>query len=196
MNIPLINESVTNLLAELGLDASASSCSLVSLANANNRYLKELKLNLAAVLGSSNLKRKEALLLALSVAVNEKNNILIQAFENLSLKDGASIDEIGETHACVSLMNVNNVVYRFRHFMGANEYYNNHPLGLRMGLMLNPILGKALFELMSLVISAVNGCEKCVTSHEQSVKSQNVSEASIYDAIRLGAVVKGLCTVF
>ena len=92
-------------------------------------------------------------------------------------------------------MNVNNVVYRFRHFMGNNEYYNNHPLGLRMGLMLNPVLGKPLFELMSLVLSAVNGCERCVTSHEQSVKTHQVTEAAIYDAIRLGGVIKGLTTV-
>jgi alkyl hydroperoxide reductase subunit D len=79
--------------------------------------------------------------------------------------------------------------------MGNHEYYNNHPLGLRMGLMLNPTLGKPLFELISLVISAVNGCERCVTSHEQSVRGLDVSEAVVYDAIRLGGVIKGLCAV-
>ena len=92
--------------------------------------------------------------------MNEKNNILITAFEKLSEKEGATIEEIAETHACASLMSVNNIFYRFRHFMHENEFYNKQPLGLRMGLMLNPVMGKGLFELMSLVISAVNGCEK------------------------------------
>ena len=189
------NETVSNLLQELGIATSYTSLSLNSLANANSRYLKELKLNVATVIGSSNLTKKEAYLLALSVAVNEKNNPLIVAFKNLAIKETATEEEIGEVHACASLMSVNNIFYRFRHFMAGNEYYNNHPLGLRMGLMLNPVMGKPLFELMSLVISAINGCEKCVVSHEHSVKAQNATEPRIYDAIRLGAVIKGLCTV-
>ena len=63
-----------------------------------------------------------------------------------------------------------------------------------MSVMMNPAMGKGLFELMSLVISAVNGCEQCVVSHEHSVKEQGADEPRIYDAIRLGAVIKGLCT--
>ena len=182
-------------MTDLGIDSSYSSPSLLAMANGNSRYLKELKLNVATVLGSANLGRKDALLLALSVAANEKDETLVGAFERLAIKEGANEAELGEVHACVSLMNVNNIVYRFKHFMHDNEYYNSHPLGLRMGLMLNPVLGKRLFELMSLVISAVNGCERCVTSHEQSVRAHDVSEAAVYDAIRLAGVIKGLCTV-
>jgi alkyl hydroperoxide reductase subunit D len=64
-----------------------------------------------------------------------------------------------------------------------------------MSAMMNPVLGKELFELMSLLISALNGCERCVTSHENSVKQHGASEPRIYDAIRLGAVIKSLCVV-
>jgi len=189
------NEAVVALLADLGADSAFESASLVSMANANTRYLKELKLNIATVLNSPNLERKQAVLLALSVVVNEGKPVLISAFEKKAIAEGASTEEIGEIHACVSLMNVNNVFYRFRHFMHDSVYYNNTPFGLRMGLMLNPVLGKPFFELVSLVISAVNGCERCVTSHEQSVKTHNISEATIYEAIRLGAVMKGLCAI-
>ena len=189
------NETIVSLLAELGINEEHATASLQAMAAGNSRYLKELKLNLITVLGSNNLNRKDALLLSLAVAANERHDILSKAFESLAVREGATAEQIGEVYACVSLMNVNNVVYRFRHFMGNNEYYNNHPLGLRMGLMLNPVLGKPLFELMSLVLSAVNGCERCVTSHEQSVKTHQVTEAAIYDAIRLGGVIKGLTTV-
>jgi len=65
-----------------------------------------------------------------------------------------------------------------------------------MNVMMNPVLGKELFELMSLVLSAVNGCERCVKSHESSVKQHGASEPRIYDAIRLGAVIKSLCVIF
>jgi alkyl hydroperoxide reductase subunit D len=64
-----------------------------------------------------------------------------------------------------------------------------------MNVMMNPVLGKEFFELMSLVISAVNGCERCVTSHENSVKQHGATEQRIYDAIRLAAVIKSLCVV-
>ena len=75
------------------------------------------------------------------------------------------------------------------------EYYNKQPAGLRMSIMMNPVMGKEFFELMSTVLSAVNGCERCVTSHEQSVKNLGASEARIYDAIRLGSVIKSLCII-
>jgi alkyl hydroperoxide reductase subunit D len=190
------NETVTNLFADLGIDNIHSSLSLQRLAASNSRFLKDLKLNVSATLGSAHFTRKEGNLIALSVAVNEKNNVLITAFENLARKEGASEEEIAEVHACTALMNANNVFYRFRHFMDGVDYYDNQPAGIRMSIMMNPVVGKGLFELISLVVSAVNGCERCVTSHERSVKEQGASEARIYDAIRLGAVIKSLCTVF
>lgn len=36
--------------------------------------------------------------------------------------------------------------------------------------MMSPVPGKEFFELMSLVVSAVNSCESCVNSHEESVR--------------------------
>lgn len=189
------NETIQNMFLELGISADHTSKSLNSLAAVNHKYIRDLKLNVAGVLGSSNMTRKETSLLALAVAVNEKNDTLIAAFEGLATKEGATADEIAETHGCTSLMGVNNIFYRFRHYMHENEFYNKQPAGLRMSIMMNPAMGKPLFELMSLVISAVNGCERCVTSHEHSVKEQGANEPRIYDAIRLAAVIKGFCTV-
>ena len=193
MEAPVINETLQNLLQDLGIDPAHTSSSLISLAAVNNRYLKDLKLNVSTTLGSSNLTRKEAYMLALSVAVCEKHEVLIAAFSTLASKEGATAEEIAETHGCASLLSLNNVFYRFRHYMHDNEFYNKQPAGLRMSLMMNPAMGKGLFELMSIVVSAVNGCEKCVVSHEHSVKEQGASEQRIYDAIRLGAVIRSLC---
>lgn len=189
------NETVISMLQDLGLDAAHSSYCLNSLAKVNSRYLRDLKLNVSTTLGSSNLTRKEAYLLALSVAVNEKNAPLIAAFEAKAQNEGATDEEIAETHACASLMSANNIFYRFRHFMHMTEYYNKQPAGLRMSTMMNPTMGKGLFELMSLMLSAVNGCERCVASHEHSVKEHGADEPRIYDSIRLGAVIKSLCVV-
>ena len=72
------------------------------------------------------------------------------------------------------------------------EYYNTAPAGIRMSIMMNPVLGKEFFELASLTVSAINGCEMCVTSHEQSVKNHGATEARILDAVRLTAIFKSL----
>ncbi len=189
------NETVQSLFAELGISSTHSSPALAQLATVSSRFLKDLKLNTNAVFGSSNINKKEAYLLAYAVAVNEKNGVLMTAFATHAKTNGATDEELAETCACTSLMNTNNIFYRFRHFMHTNMHYNSTPAGLRMSTMMNPVMGKELFELMSLMLSAVNGCEKCVTSHEHSVKEHGASEPRIYDAIRLGAVLKGLCTV-
>ncbi len=191
-----INESVAGLLEVAGVDPSYTSQSLNALATVNSKYLRDLKLNVSTTIGSLHLTKKEAYLLALSVAVNEKHTALITAFETHCRSNGATDEEIAETHACVSLMSANNIFYRFKHFMPGTEYYQKHPAGLRMSIMMNPAMGKGLFELMSLALSAVNGCEQCVKSHEHSVKQHGADEPRIYDAIRLASVIKSLCIVF
>ena len=196
METGIKNETILSLLEELGVEQPFTSPGFNSLSAANSKYLRDLKLNVTGMLNSKNLTKKEANLIAMSVAVNEKHSILISAFSALALKEGATVDELAEVHACASIMNVNNVFYRFRHYMAGNEYYDKTPAGLRMSVMMTPAMGKGLFELISLVVSAVNGCERCVTSHEHSVKEQGADEPRIYDAIRLGAVIKGLCVTF
>jgi alkyl hydroperoxide reductase subunit D len=64
--------------------------------------------------------------------------------------------------------------------------------GLRMNIMLNPVLGKEFFELVSLCVSAVNGCEQCVKSHEASLISLGTSEARVFEAIKLSSVISSL----
>jgi alkyl hydroperoxide reductase subunit D len=91
-------------------------------------------------------------------------------------------------------MNTNNIFYRFRHFM-QKDFYNNTPAGIKMSIMANPVLGKEFFELVSLVISSINGCEMCVSSHERSVLQHGSSESRIYEAVKLGAIIKGLITI-
>ncbi len=162
-----MNETILSIYNELHIDNNYESISLNAIANSSSRYLKDLKLNLLSL-------SQEPL---------------------LAVQEGANQEEIAEIHACTSLMNANNVLYRFRHWLPDNTYYNNTSAGMRMSIMMNPILGKEFFELVSLVISAINGCEMCVTSHENSVKQHGASEARIYDAIRLGSVIKSFTAI-
>ena len=146
-----------NLLAEINLPAEFESVFLNRLNAADHRYIKDLKINLSNSLKAQTLNEKEAVLIALSIAINEKATDLIASLEESAKAKGAEEKELLEVASCVSLMNANNILYRFRHFMNKDSY-SNIPAGIRMSIMMTPVLGKEFFELLSLVISAVNGC--------------------------------------
>lgn len=193
--VAISNETFQNLLKEVGLENYTPSTAAEALLNVNARYIKDLKINVSNMLNNNMaLSKKEAVLLALAVAVNEKFQPLQLSLSDIAAQEGATEAEIAEVVACTSLMNTNNVFYRFRHFI-KKDFYSNQPAGIKMSIMMNPVLGKEFFELISIVISAVNGCEMCVTSHEQSVLQHGSSEMRVLEAVKLGAIMKGFIAV-
>lgn len=189
------NETFSNLLNDLQLTDYTPSDTAQVLLNTEARYIKDLKINVSnAINNTQQLTKKEAILLALAVAVNEKYEPLKTSFTQIAREEGATEAELAEVIAATSLMNVNNVFYRFRHFLN-KDGYNNMPAGIKMSIMVNPVLGKEFFELLSLVVSSINGCEMCVASHEQSVLQHGSSESRVFEAVKTGAIIKGLITV-
>ncbi len=189
-----LNETKIDLLKDIGLDENTVFPNLDFMSEGETRFLRDLRINLKNTLGSQNINLKEAYLIATAIAANEGHKQLTNAFLNYAKQNGASEAENAEALACASTLAVNNVFYRFKHFIkGSNENYQSMPAGVKMNVMMNPVLGKELFELMSLAISAVNGCESCVNSHEESVRKMGSSEARIFDTIRLASIIRGLC---
>lgn len=182
------NETYLSMLQEMGTD-SLDSLSFEILASVDHRFLRDLKINVQNSLKFENLSAKEASLLAFACSLNEKNHKLVELFKNKSIAEGANNEELADMIAVVGLLRMNNVFYRFRHFVG-KDYYNNTPAGLKMTAMGKPNISKEFFELASLAISAMNGCETCVRSHEASVLQHGCSEARVYDAIRLSAIIR------
>lgn len=185
------NETYLSMLSELKTE-NIDSVGYEYLAEVDHRFLKDLKINVQNTLNFENLSKKEASLIALATCINEKHNALIGVFTNLAKEYGANIEEISDIYACTALLRMNNVFYRFRHFVGKEVY--NSPAGLKMSAMGKPIISKEFFELVSLCISALNGCETCVKSHEMSVIQHGCTENRIYDAIRLTSTIKSLAT--
>ena len=182
------------LVAMLNLPEDYSSKSLDLLREGDSRYIKDLKVNLKNVLSSDHLSEKETALLGLAIASNQNNDVITGYFTNLSREKDASEAEIADAVACTSLLASNNVFYRFRHF-AKKEKYEQLPARMKMNIMMKPVLGKEFFELVSLAVSAVNGCEQCVKSHEHSLIEMGSSEERIFDAVRLSSVVVSLSKV-
>ena len=95
---------------------------------------------------------------------------------------------IEDALAAAALMGMNNIYYRFRHMVG-KPGYSEKPARLRMNRLVRPSTNKADFELFSLVVSAINGCEMCVQSHEKVVVEGGITEEQVHDAIRIASTV-------
>ncbi len=181
-------EAIQELLSSTGLDVNYRNSSLDLLEKGNSRYLRDLKLNFNSTLTSEYLTEKEAALIGLSTSLNNTNKPLTDFYTQKAQTAGASAEEIAEAAACASLLSSNNIFYRFRHFT-QKEKYGQIPARIRMQIMMKPVTGKEFFELLSLVISAVNGCEMCVNAHEDSLIKLGCSEERIFDAVRIASLV-------
>lgn len=183
-----ITETIQELLAVVGLETDYRNESLYLLEKGNSRYARDLKLNFTSTFTSNHLTEKECALVALSIAVNNSNKVLTEFYEKLALSKEATAEEIAEAAGCASLLALNNVFYRFRHFTG-KEKYTQIPARVRMQLMSSPVTGKEFFELMSIAVSAVNGCEMCVNAHEKSILGLGSTEERVFDAVRIASIV-------
>lgn len=183
-----VTETIQELLAVVGLEADYRNESLILLEKGNSRYVRDLKLNFSSTFTSGHLTDKECALIALSIAVNNNNKILTDFFEKLAVTKDAIAEEIAEAVGCASLLALNNVFYRFRHFTG-KEKYTQIPARVRMQIMSSPVTGKEFFELMSIAVSAVNGCEMCVNAHEKSILALGATEERVFDAVRIASIV-------
>jgi lipoyl-dependent peroxiredoxin subunit D len=188
------SESTQEFLELLQLDREYKTESLDVLEAGKSRYLADLKINFKNSLESEFLTKKEIMLLGVALAVNAANNVLRGFFHSKAQAEGATPEELAEAIACASLLSANNVFYRFRHFMN-KEKYNEIPARIKMNIMARPVSGKEFFELISLAVSAVNGCEMCVKSHEASLIELGSKEERVFEAVRLAAVITSLSKV-
>ncbi len=148
---------------------------------------RDIRLNLQAVLQPGALTPAQRWGVALAAAAAARNAPLRDAIlaDAAGEVDGAVVED---ALAAAALMGMNNVYYRFRHMVG-KPAYSEKPARLRMNRLVRPATSKVDFELFSLAVSAVNGCEACVRAHEQVVTAGGLSEDAVHDAIRIAAVV-------
>lgn len=188
------SETAQEFLDFIKVEKDYRSDALDILEEGKSRYIADLKLNFKNSFESEHLSKKEIALLGIALAVNAGNRILKQFFRESALAEGATDAEIGDSVACASLLSANNVFYRFRHFVN-KEKYNEIPARIKMNIMVRPVIGKEFFELVSLAVSAVNGCEMCVKSHENSLIELGSKEERIFEAVRLAAVITSVSKV-
>jgi alkyl hydroperoxide reductase subunit D len=150
--------------------------------------LKDLRLNLGAVLSGGALDEAQRYAVALTSAYFLRANDLAAAIRE-SGGANLSAEAVSDAKAAAAIMAMNTVYYRFRHMVG-KEGYAQRPAGLRLGRMARPATSKALFELCSIACAALAGCEACIQAHEKSLRDEGATEEQVHDAVRIAAVVQ------
>jgi alkyl hydroperoxide reductase subunit D len=159
-------------------------------------YARDLQLNLGSVLsaaGAPGLSERQIWAVALAAAAASRNAAFTRDLQTLAARhlDAA---HVSAAHAAAAVMAMNNVYYRFLHLV-EDEEYGKLPARLRMSVIGNPGIAKADFELLSLAVSAINGCGTCVASHERQLRQHGLTPEAVQSAVRIAAVVHAVARV-
>ena len=163
---------------------------IATLRSALPDWAKDLSLNLSALTRATTLTEQQrwGTFLAAAAATRHES-VLVQVSEEARkhLSDEARSAALG----AASIMAMNNVAYRTRHFLGGD--YDNERMGLRMNIIgTSGDVEKVDFELWILAVSTINGCEKCVTAHEAKARAEGLSTEQIWEVVRIAATLQGV----
>jgi lipoyl-dependent peroxiredoxin subunit D len=160
-------------------------------------YAKDLRLNLDAIAKVESLTPRQLWGTVLVSAIAARNDELVRA---ASEEARLHLDEPALTAArtAAALMGMNNVYYRSLHLVSNGEYASL-PARLRMQGLASPGLQgqdwRIDIELWSLAVSAVNGCGKCLDSHEHELKKHGATALQVQDAIRIASILHAIAVV-
>jgi lipoyl-dependent peroxiredoxin subunit D len=159
-------------------------------------YARDLSLNLGSVLaptGAPGLNETQIWAVALASAIASRNVAFTRDIESLAAShlDAAYLKA---ARSAAAIMGMNNVYYRFLHLVGDAEYAQL-PARLRMNAIGNPGIGKVDFELLSLAVSAINGCGMCIESHEKQLRQHGLTREAVQSAVRIAATMHAVARV-
>lgn len=152
-------------------------------------YAKDLRLNLSTLVNEDVLSDQQKWGTFLSTALNTGNADVIAAIESAAAPH-LSAEAMNAARAAASIMAMNNVYYKFAGMMGTD--YQTMQAKLRMNIIGNPGVDKVDFELWSLAVSAMNGCQFCVQAHESILSKGGMSREQIQTSVRIAAVVNAV----
>jgi alkyl hydroperoxide reductase subunit D len=156
-------------------------------------YAKDIRLNLGSILSDQIMPQERKLALLLACAHGSGYKPLVDTVEAEAAGKLSEV-EANAARGAAAVMAMNNVYYRFVHLV-ANPEYGTMPARLRMNFIGSHGVAKDDFELMSLAVSAMNGCGMCIDSHERVLLEHGVKPETIQAAVRIAAVMKALATI-
>ncbi|WP_441250463.1 alkyl hydroperoxide reductase [Kitasatospora sp. McL0602] len=156
-------------------------------------YAKDLKLNLSAVIGNSDLPAQQLWGTVLACAMATRSPAVLRELEP-EAKANLKPEAYTAAKGAAAIMGMNNVYYRTTHLLSDKEY-STMRAGLRMNIIGTPGVEKADFELWCFAVSAINGCGQCLDSHEGVLRKAGVDREVIQASVKIAAILQAVASV-
>ncbi|GGG69235.1 carboxymuconolactone decarboxylase family protein [Corynebacterium pelargi] len=163
--------------------------SLDNLKSGLPEFAKDLKLNLGTLSRSTELSEQQLWGTFLATAAATRNEAVFSEIAE-EAKEHLSEEAVNAALGAASIMAMNNVAYRAKGWLG--DDYAQVKMGLRMNIIAKPGVEKVDFELWSLAVSSINGCEHCTIAHEKTVRNEGLTKEQIFEAVKIAATVQGV----
>jgi len=163
--------------------------SIETLQNRIPDYAKDLRLNISTLAGEDILTPQQKWGTFYASALAAGNAETINAIESEAAQN-LTPEAMNAARSAAAIMAMNNVYYKFAGMMG--ESYQTLPAKLRMNVIGNPGVDKIDFELWSLAVSAINGCQYCVIAHEAKAIAGGLTREQVQASVRIAAVVNAV----
>ncbi|MEV6372337.1 carboxymuconolactone decarboxylase family protein [Micromonospora musae] len=156
-------------------------------------YARDVGQNLRSTIQDSPLTPTQVWGTALACAVAARNPVVLREIAAEAAEHLAP-EEIEAAKGAATIMAMTNVYYRAKHMLD-EEYLSIHGR-LRMQIVARPGVPKVDFDLWCLAVSAINGCEVCLESHEQKLRAAGISPDQVNEGLRIAAVVQATAVAY
>ncbi len=155
---------------------------------------KDLKLNYSSLVRNNTELSEQQLWGTIVATTIATRSLALTAAVLQAAPSHLSAQAFQAAKTIAAIMGMNNIWYRFHH-LSSNPKYGEIPARLRMSGLRGHGVEEMDAELWALAVSAVNGCGKCVDSHEKVVREKGASEELIAAAIRVTSVIHAIGAV-
>lgn len=152
-------------------------------------FAKDLKLNLSSLARSTELTEQQLWGTFLATAAATRSATVLSEIAD-EAREHLSDEAFNAALGAASIMAMNNVSYRAKEFLG--EDYTQVRMGLRMNIIANPGVEKADFELWSMAVSTINGCENCTAAHDDVIRKEGLTKEQSWEAVKIAATIAGV----
>ncbi|MDV8002725.1 carboxymuconolactone decarboxylase family protein [Rhodococcus sp. IEGM 1408] len=152
-------------------------------------FAKDLKLNLGSLARTTELSEQQLWGTFLATAAATRSSTVLSEIAD-EARQHLSDEAFNAALGAASIMAMNNVAYRAKEFLG--DEYAQVRMGLRMNIIANPGVDKADFELWSMAVSTINGCENCTAAHDDIIRKEGVTKEQAWEAVKIAGTVAGV----
>lgn len=138
--------------------------------------------------GSDLLDRKMRHILALATSSAQNCVHCVRQHAKEAGEYGLSEKEVAEVLAVTATCAMYNNYYKFKDLAG-DSTFEGFSVGLRAHTFQKTSLDDKTVELINIVVSNINGCEKCTTGHVKKALQLGLSHEQIDEAIKVSATM-------